>query len=104
MSSDQSFNVADSSPADRSTARLVTITAHELLRNPPPPRENILTPWLPRQGLTMIHATRGCGKTHFGLGIAYAVATGTPFLRWNAEKPAKVLYVDGEMCSHLLCQ
>jgi putative DNA primase/helicase len=85
-------------------SELVTITAHELLRNPPPPRENILSPWLPQQGLTMIHAKRGCGKTHIALGIAYAVATGSSFLRWKAEKPARVLYVDGEMCSHLLCK
>ncbi len=83
---------------------LIAITAHELLRNPPPPRENILSPWLPQQGLTMIYAKRGCGKTHIALGIAYAVATGTGFLRWSAKKPARVLYVDGEMCSHLLCQ
>jgi hypothetical protein len=37
------------------------------------------------------------GKTHISLGIAYAVASGGTFLTWNAEKPAGVLFVDGEM-------
>lgn len=104
MSNAQSFTLVESSEEVLATGKLITITAHELLRNPPPPRENILSPWLPRQGLTMIHAKRGCGKTHFALGIAYAVATGSPFLRWQAQTPSRVLYVDGEMCSHLLSQ
>jgi putative DNA primase/helicase len=99
-----SLNANGSTNGADARGQLTTITAAELLRNPPPPRENILNPWLPRQGLTMIHAKRGCGKTHIALGIAYAVATGTTFLRWQAEKASRVLYVDGEMCSHLLCQ
>ena len=45
----------------------------------------------------MLYASRGAGKTHIALGIAYAVATGTAFLRWSAPKPRRVLLVDGEM-------
>jgi DNA-binding CsgD family transcriptional regulator len=45
----------------------------------------------------MIHAWRGVGKSHVALGIAYAVATGTDFLRWTAPHPSKVVYIDGEM-------
>lgn len=62
-----------------------------------PPRANILSPWLPHQGLAMIHARRGIGKTHLALGIAYAVASGGEFLRWRAEQPRGVLFLDGEM-------
>ena len=62
-----------------------------------PPREHLLAPWLPCQGLAMIYAPRGVGKTFFGLEIAYAVATGQRFLRWNAPKARPVLYLDGEM-------
>lgn len=62
-----------------------------------PPRELILTPWLPKAGLCMLHAYRGVGKTHMSLGIAYAVANGGEFLTWKAEKPRGVLYIDGEM-------
>lgn len=62
-----------------------------------PPRENILNPWLPSQGLCMIHAPRGIGKTHIGLNIGVAVARGSGYLRWKADKPWGVLYIDGEM-------
>ncbi len=62
-----------------------------------PPRELLLAPWLPRQGLAMIHAYRGIGKTHVALAVAYAVATGGNFLDWKAPAPAGVLYLDGEM-------
>ena len=67
-----------------------------------PPRENILTPWLPQQGLAMIYASRGIGKTFIALGIAHAVVTGTSFLKWSAPKPRGVLYLDGEMPAPLM--
>jgi hypothetical protein len=50
-----------------------------------PPRENILSPWLPQQGLAMIYAPRGVGKTYVALNIAFAVASGTSFLKWEAK-------------------
>jgi len=59
--------------------------------------EMLLSPFLPSQGLVMIYAKRGVGKTHVALGIACAVAQGGSFLKWNAPKPKKVLYIDGEM-------
>ncbi len=57
----------------------------------------VLGPILPAQELVMIHSKRGVGKTHVGLGIAYAVATGGTFLRWQAPCARRVLYIDGEM-------
>lgn len=62
-----------------------------------PPRENILAPWLPSQGLAMLYAPRGIGKTHISLGIAVAVASGGNFLRWSADRPRGVVFIDGEM-------
>ena len=67
-----------------------------------PPRENILSPWLPMQGLAMIYAPRGVGKTHVALGIANAITTLTPFLGWTAPKARGVLYLDGEMPAALM--
>lgn len=60
-------------------------------------REVILDPWLHSQDLCMVFAARGVGKTHFGLSVAYAVATGGKFAKWNAPRPRKVLYLDGEL-------
>ncbi len=67
-----------------------------------PVRETILSPWLPAQGLAMIYAPRGVGKTHIALGIAYAVASHTPFLNWTPPKAQGVLYLDGEMPAALM--
>jgi predicted XRE-type DNA-binding protein len=67
-----------------------------------PPREYILSPWLPVQGLAMIYAPRGVGKTHVALGIANAVASGTTFLKWKSSKPYGILYLDGEMPARLM--
>jgi hypothetical protein len=68
-----------------------------------PPRENLMAPWLPRAGLAMIHAPRGIGKTHFALGVAWAVAGGGRFLRWETPNGAfRVLLLDGEMPGAIL--
>ena len=77
--------------------RLKVTSIQELLRISFPERENLLSPIILTQSLSMIHAWRGLGKTHIGLGIAYAVANGGTFLKWRSPKPRAVLYLDGEM-------
>jgi putative DNA primase/helicase len=68
-----------------------------------PVREMLLSPILPRQGLCMLHAMRGIGKTFIALAIAYAVAIGGRlFGRWGAPQPARVLFLDGEMPARTL--
>lgn len=67
-----------------------------------PAREIILSPWLPSQGLAMIYAPRGVGKTHIALNIAYAVTSNTAFLGWQPTKARAVLYLDGEMPATLM--
>ena len=76
---------------------LVVLTLEELLKKEIPPRKNLLTPWLPSQGLCMIYSKRGLGKTWLALEIAYAVSSGGRFLNWEAEYSQGVLYIDGEM-------
>lgn len=78
-------------------ARLVAVWLSEFLGMELPPREYLLSPFLPRQGLVMIHAPRGLGKTHVSIGIAVAVASGTTFLKWTAPVASGVLLIDGEM-------
>lgn len=77
------------------TPRVVTL--HDLLSRSYPPREFVMSPILPTQGLAMVYAPRGVGKTHIALGIAYAVASGGTFLRWSAPVARGVLFLDGEM-------
>ena len=76
---------------------LRALSLGELLELELPPREDVLAPWLPTQGLAMVYAPRGVGKTWFALGVAYAVASGGQFLNWRAPAARGVLCLDGEM-------
>jgi len=77
---------------------LSTITMDSLQRKDFPPREMVLTPLLPAQGLMMIYGPRGKGKTWLSLSIAHAIASGGEvFEGWHAPKPRRILVVDGEM-------
>ena len=69
----------------------------EFLRVEFPPRENILEPVFPKQGLGMVHAWRGLGKTYFALSFGLAAAAGDKFLKWQASRSWNTLFVDGEM-------
>ena len=62
-----------------------------------PPREMMLAPVIQTQGLAMLYAPRGIGKTFVALGIGLAVARGGGLFEWNAPAPREVLFVDGEM-------
>lgn len=88
-------------PAPQTTS-LQIIDVHDFVKMPLLPRENILSPWLRVQGLVMIYAPRGIGKTHIALNIAYAVTTNTSFLGWQPTKARGVLYLDGEMPATLM--
>ena len=69
----------------------------ELLSLSIPPRGHLLHPVIPEQGLCMLFAERGMGKTFAALHIAYAVSSGGNVFGWSAPQPSPVLYLDGEM-------
>lgn len=62
-----------------------------------PPRGHVLYPVIPEQGLAMLYAERGTGKTFAALHIAYAVASGGSVFNWHADRPRRTLFLDGEM-------
>jgi hypothetical protein len=39
----------------------------------------------------------GIGKTLFAMGMAGAISAGLPFLNWIGRRPARVMYIDGEL-------
>src|SRR4051794_17006714 len=82
---------------DRPGRAVLAVTLADFLGRELPPRRMVLDPIVPEQGLAMLFGPRGVAKTHVGLGIGYAVASGGAFLRWSAPEPRRVLYVDGEM-------
>jgi len=91
-------------PHANSQSPLVALTAREFLSRELPKREFILDPVLPEQGLALLYAPRGLGKTFLALSIAYGVAIGKPVLTWNVPRPRNVLFVDGEMQAWMVQQ
>lgn len=80
-----------------STPALVSLSMGDFLSMSIPDRGCLLSPILPVQGVGILYAPRGIGKTFAALSIAVAVASGGAVFNWRAPKPGKVLYVDGEM-------
>jgi KaiC/GvpD/RAD55 family RecA-like ATPase/biotin operon repressor len=89
----------DSSEIPKKTTdrRWPAVDIESFLKREFPPRQMILSPILPTQGLMMVFARPGIGKTYLGLNIAYAISCGGDFLRWHAPEPRRILYIDGEM-------
>jgi hypothetical protein len=76
---------------------LKPVSLDELLKMELKPRAPIIGGLLHERGIIMAYAWRGVGKTWFALSLAYAIAAGGSFLRWETAKPRRVLYIDGEM-------
>src|SRR5882762_9941364 len=85
--------------ADRTVEMPPQLTAEELIGANFPEREALLDPILTSNSLALLYGPRGLGKTFVALGIAWAAAAGASFLGWQASRPHRVLYIDGEMAA-----
>ena len=64
------------------------------------PRDFILSPIIPNNGITLLYSKRGVGKTHMALEIGVTAALGDIlFDRYIAPNPVSVLYIDGEIAA-----
>jgi AAA domain/DnaB-like helicase N terminal domain len=79
-----------------------TVGSAELAHMTLPKREPLLGDWLCEGDYGIIFSPRGIGKTWFGELIAKTVSTGGRVGEWEAPRPAKVLYIDGEMPADLM--
>jgi putative DNA primase/helicase len=73
------------------------VTSSELQHLMLKPRGKLLGDWFYEGDLGFIFAFRGVGKTWLALTIAQRISTGGKLGEWQAHKPVKVLYIDGEM-------
>lgn len=80
-----------------SAPALVSLDMGEFLSMSIPERGLLLSPVLPVQGIAIMYAPRGIGKTFAALSVAVAVASGGAVFNWHAPMPKRTLYVDGEM-------
>ena len=76
---------------------LKAISLEEFLSSTLPERDYLLHPVIPDQGIVMLVAKRGIGKTFTALHMSLSVAGGLSLFNWHAPKARRVLYVDGEM-------
>jgi RecA-family ATPase len=79
----------------------VPMTGDELIAQNIPERKTIVSengsPLFYEASVNQILAWRGVGKTVFGLGLSDAIASGGKILDFQADRPRRVLYVDGEL-------
>ncbi len=74
------------------------VSAAELMRRDMPPRQMLLSTFMPCASFGMVVAPRGIGKSWFALALGVSVSMGRGvFLGWKIHQKAQVLYVDGEM-------
>jgi hypothetical protein len=93
----EKFEIPDPIIEQAESAPLQAIGLQSFIKLDLPERKTLFGVWLPEQGLIMIFAKTGMGKTYFALNVAYAVAIGGEYLGWQATERQKVLYLDGEM-------
>ena len=67
-----------------------------------PPPDKLLGDLVTTTSRLFIVGKTGLGKTMFGFGLAFGIAAGTGFLHWRSARPARVLYIDGEMSGELI--
>ena len=69
-----------------------------------PAVDRLLGDFITTTSRTFLVGRTGLGKTMLGLAIGMGMAFGTGFLHWRSARPARVIYIDGEMPSELLIQ
>lgn len=64
----------------------------------------IIDPIIPEQGIAMMYAQRGTGKTYLSISVACIAACGQTMFenRWKASQENKVVFIDGEMPANRL--
>jgi hypothetical protein len=72
------------------------------IERPMPPPDRLLGDLMTTTSRMFLVGRTGLGKTMFGFAIACGIASGHGFLHLRSSRPARVLYIDGEMPSELI--
>jgi hypothetical protein len=80
------------------------LSAETWIKRDLPPADRLLGDLVTTTSRVFIVGRTGLGKTMLGLAMALGIASGAGFLHWRSSRPARVLYIDGEMPRELLQQ
>jgi hypothetical protein len=80
------------------------LTLDEWLERDLPQPDCLLGSWLTTTSRVILNAPTGIGKTMFSVALAMAIPGALGFLHWRGVRPARALFVDGEMSRRLLRQ
>ena len=80
----------------------IPLTIDAWLSRTLPSRDLLVGEWFCTTTRGLMTAPTGLGKTKFLMRFGMAMAAGVDFLQWRGHRPARVLYVDGEMSRRLL--
>jgi AAA domain len=100
-------NKAYEDDTDRKAADLKLasyLSASSWLTRELPTVDRLLGDFLTTTTRGFIIGRTGLGKTMLGLAAAMGAAFGTGFLHWRSSRPARIVYLDGEMPRELLIE
>jgi hypothetical protein len=97
-------NAAAAAPPKIEISTLPPLTLSDWRHRDLPPPDFIMGHWLSTTSRGLLTAATGLGKTNFALALGIRCAAGQDFLHWQAQRGARVLYIDGEMSRRLLRQ
>ncbi|MBR1250005.1 AAA family ATPase [Bradyrhizobium sp. AUGA SZCCT0169] len=83
---------------------LPPLTISEWSERDLPEPDFLMGDWLTTTSRVLLTAATGLGKSNLGIALGMRVAAGGGFLHWKGRRPARVLYIDGEMSRRLLKQ
>jgi hypothetical protein len=87
----------DTERREREKRERVALLVKAWINRQLPERDHLLGNVLCSTSRWLIFGDTGVGKTLFTMAIGGAVASGKPFLNWIGRRPARVMYLDGEL-------
>lgn len=80
----------------------VPLTLDQWTKREIQPRDRLLGDLLSTTSRAILSADTGLGKTNFSLALAFHMSAGRDFCHWKAHRPARILFIDGEMPRELM--
>jgi putative DNA primase/helicase len=99
MAQQEGYDLKQENAAPLPSRHIIGLDVMDFIRKEIPLPNMLVDPIIPEQGITMLYAPRGIGKTYLSLSLAYIAAGGKSILdgKWIASQENKVVFVDGEM-------